>query len=224
MKSISTELRTDSLDGGSPNFDDPDSGFELDKLEIPKPPVKAEPTSVADSILKKDTQGTPLSKSATESESSKKTEPLSKPDRFTKSIFLLVISVGLSATLGVVGFVTIKLIQPNPTTAPSGHAPVGSYHVIEPIVTNLDDNGYVSIALMLRFRSQEKAQFLTFKSKGIDAVFRFLGSDDFKRSIARGGSANMKSVLYNEITRFLEVSYPEQAILSEIRLTPRAPS
>jgi hypothetical protein len=73
-------------------------------------------------------------------------------------------------------------------------------------------------AIQLRSHYKEATQFKAFESKVIDTVFGFLGSTDFQRQIAHGGSAKVKSVLYNELTKLFEEKYPNQVVLSEVRL------
>ena len=71
---------------------------------------------------------------------------------------------------------------------------------------------------MLKSHSKETTQFMAFESKVIDTVFGFLGSNNFQRQIAHGGSAKVKSVLYNQLTELFEEKYPNQVVLPEVRL------
>ncbi len=218
MISNTNELTKDSLDSGSQNFDDPDNGFELDKLEIPKPSPESKPTTVVDVNHKTDTHSTPESEVLIEPESLNELTPVPRSKKFSKLIILLVISIGLILLFGIVGVFLIKSMQANKTAAHTEVADLGIYQAIEPIVTNLGDNRYVYIALMLRSHSEQNTQFMAFQSKVVDAVFSFLGSTDFKRHVAHGGSAKMRSVIYNELTTLLDEKYPNQVILSEVRL------
>jgi len=218
MNSNSNELSKDSLDSDLQDFDDPDKGFELDKLEIPKPPVKPQAPKVTGPNTDIENQGTSKTETSSEPKSSQEPTRVTKPKKGSKLINLLVISGGLVILLSIIGFFAIKLMQPNMAKVSSGNAKVGIYQAIEPIVTNIGDNRYVYISLMLRPHSEQNTHFMALQSKVKDAVFNFLGSADFKRQIGHGGSAKMKSVLYNELNSLLEEKYPNQAILSEIRL------
>jgi len=218
MISDNNELIHDSHDEDLQNFDDPDKGFELDKLEIPKPSVTDESKTVTGQTTDIESQDTPKPEALSESESLKNSTRVSRPRKAGRYLLLLVISSGLAVFLGIIGFISIKLSQFDMTKVPTGGAPVGTYQAIEPIVTNLGDSNYVYIVLMLRSPSEQHTQFMALKSKVIDAVFNILGSEDVQRQVAYGGPASIKSVLYTKITTLLDEKYPNQVILSEVRL------
>ena len=218
MISNSNELSQASLDSVLDNFDDPETGFELDKLEIPKPTVNDEAIPVSGPTTNINSQAKPESGTLPETELLQETNPTSRPIKNTKLLYLCVILGGLILFVCIMGFISIKLLKPNTTSTPKETAKVGIYQPIEPIVTNISDNRYVHIALMLRSHSEKNTQFMTLQSKVIDTVFSFLGSADFKQQVTHGGSAKMKSVLYSELTNLLEKKYPNQAILTEVRL------
>lgn len=218
MISNSTELDQVYFDSESNNIDDPDSGFELDKLEIPKLPPKRETSPAPSSLQENTTQNRTKSDVLPETGPTEKPAHASKSKLITKPMNLIIISGGLIIVLGIIGLMATKVMQPQSTSADRVNTDLGIYKVIEPIITNLGDERYITIILMLRSHSKETTQFMAFESKVIDTVFGFLGSADFQRQVAHGGSGKVKAVLYNELTELFEEKYPNQVVLSEIRL------
>jgi flagellar basal body-associated protein FliL len=218
MISNNTELDQVSFGSESKNVDGPDNGFELDKLEIPKLPPKGKTEPVPDITQEKEFQATAESEAQPETGPTEDLSRVSNPKTLKKYLYLVIISGGLIILLGIIGLMATKAMQPKLTSADRVETDLGIYHPIEPIITNLVDNRYVHIILMLRSNSKETTRFMALESKVIDTVFGFLGSTNFQRQIAHGGSAKVKSVLYNELTELFEEKYPNQVVLSDVRL------
>ena len=216
MVSDSNALNPDSRYSGSQNGDEPDSGFELDKLEISDLPPKSKISTAPDIPQKNESRAATASEASVETGPAPSTADIYKSRKASKSLIILIVSSGLMLCLA--GFLMAKLMLPISGTAPFGDADLGVYQPIEPIVTNLGDSNYVHIILQLRSPTENTRQFKAFKSKVIDTVFSFLGSADLKQKIAHGGSTQIKNVLYDELAKLLEVNFPNQAVLSEIRL------
>ncbi len=200
------------------DLDDPSHGFELDKLELPKSSNKSDRKSNPDKSPRTDSE--PDGGADLESAAGLESKPTSvMVSRYTaKTMRVLLIVVSVLAILAIIGYFIARMLLPATAVEVTRESVPGSFQSIEPIVTNLGDNGYVHIALMLWFHPEREAQSFLFQSKVKDTVLGFMASSDLKKQFAKNSSAKMQAYLSDELTRLLEQSYPNQVILTEIRL------
>lgn len=197
MDSNNNELTKDSIEGAP---QDPEVGFELDKIEIPKGPEKRDQTKVSEKPLQTEPEAEPTLKSLPK----------------TKTIFFIAVPVIL--VLAIISFFMFKMIMSSSIKIERGNSKPGTYQKIEPIITNLGKNSYVEISLMIRFNPEKREQFFILKSEIKDNILMFLSSPDFKKHVADSKSGKNETHIYNELTKLLKNNYQNQVVLTELHV------
>lgn len=189
-------------------YDDPEFGIELDKLEVPEVaslPVSKKPVKTA--IYKEPEQTKPEVEVEAESQ-----KGLS---------FKLIVTAATILVLAALFFLlNHKAIKPLLISGPRANSTKSSpeYHTLDPIITNLGENRHIEISLKLRYRTELKEQNSAIESLIRDSILMFLNSPDTQQKVNESDLVKLKLYINNSLTNFLKSDYGDEVILKALKV------
>ena len=194
MDPSDTDLTQDELK----QLEDPSSGIELDKIELPaspegaRPPVSGlSPEPLEDSTVVK--------------------APSHKP----KSIRIIGLAAGLICVVALA--VLMLRVTGGGVSGPDEKATV-RYRSLDPIITNLGEHHQVRISLRLRIDPETEARAAFLTSVIIDRILTFLASPEFEKKIRNTDPKTMSALVRNEITALLKREHRHLAVLENLEI------
>ncbi len=194
----------------SKEYDDPEFGIELDKLEVPAAasiPVSKKPDKTP--IYEKPEETKPEIEVDVEAESQKGLR------------FKVIITAATILVLAALFFLlNHKAIKPLLTSGPRANSTKSSpeYHTIDPIITNLGENGQIEISLKLRYRTELKEQNSGIESMIRDSILTLLNSPDTQKKVNESDVVKLKPYINNRLTDFLKRNYGDEVILKNLKV------
>lgn len=194
----------------SKEYDDPEFGIELDKLEVPDAasiPVAKKPDKTP--IYEKPEETKPEIEVEVEAESQKGLR------------FKLIVTAATILVLAALFFLlNHKAIKPLLISGPRANSTKSSpeYHTLDPIITNLGENKHIEISLKLRYRTELKEQNSGIEPLIRDSILMFLNSPDTQKKVNESDLVKLKPYINNRLTDFLKNDYGDEVILKELKV------
>lgn len=189
-------------------YDDPEFGIELDKLEVPEVasiPVSKEPVKTA--IYKEPERTKPEVEVEAASQKGLR--------------FKLIVSAATIFVLAALFFLlNHNAIKPLLISGPRANSTKSSpeYHTLDPIITNLGENRHIEISLKLRYRTELKEQNSAIELLIRDSILMFLNSPDTQQKVNESDLVKLKLYINNSLTNFLKSDYGDEVILKELKV------
>ena len=197
-------------------YDDPEFGIELDKLEVPD--------AVSIPVSKKPVK-TPIYEKPEETEPEIEVEVEVEVEEEAGSQkglrFKLIVTAGTVLLLAALFFLlNHKAIKPLLISEPRANSTKSSpeYHTLNPIITNLGENRHIEISLKLRYRTELKEQNSGIEPLIRDSILTFLTSPDTQQKVNENDLAKLKPYINNRLTDFLKNDYGDDVILKELKV------
>ena len=191
-------------------YDDPEFGIELDKLEVPD--IASIP------VLKKPVK-TPIYEEPEETEPEVEVEVEAESQKGLR--FKLIVTAATILVLVALFFLlNHKAIKPLLISGPQANSTKSSpeYHTLDPIITNLGENRHIEISLKLRYRTELKEQNSGIESLIRDSILMFLNSPDTQKKVNQNDLVKLKPYINNRLTNFLKSAYGDEVILKELKV------
>jgi flagellar basal body-associated protein FliL len=195
-------------------YDDPEFGMELDKLEVPDPasiPVSKKPVK------------TPIDEEPEETEPDIDVEAeveveAKSPKGLRFKLFITATTILVLAALFFL--LNHKAIKPLLISGPQANSTKSSteYHTLDPIITNLGENRHIEIYLKLRYRTELKEQDSAIEPLIRDSILMFLNSPDTQKRVNESDLVKLKTYINNRLTDFLKTDYGDEVILKELKV------
>jgi flagellar basal body-associated protein FliL len=195
-------------------YDDPEFGMELDKLEVPD----------VDSIpVSKKPDKTPIYEKPEETEPDIDVEAeveveAKSPKRLRFKLFITATTILVLAALFFL--LNHKAIKPLLISGPQANSTKSSteYHTLDPIITNLGENRHIEIYLKLRYRTELKEQDSAIEPLIRDSILMFLNSPDTQKRVNESDLVKLKTYINNRLTDFLKSDYGDEVVLKELKV------
>ncbi len=196
----------------SKEYDDPEFGIELDKLEVPE----AASISVLKRPVKTPSYEAP-EKTISKIEVDVEVEAASQKGLRFKVILAAAIILVLAALFFLLNH---KAINPLLSSWLKANSTKSSpeYHTLDPIITNLGENRHIEIYLKLRYRTELKEQNSGVESLIRDSILMFLNSPDTQEKVNESDLVKLKPSINNRLTDFLKSAYGDEVILKELKV------
>lgn len=216
MNSNTDELTKDPKNDASQGPGDPDKGFELDKLKIPKGPEAPQQTGVSENEPRAVSEPEPPAAPDPEHAAEPESKPLAKP--INKKVLIAIAGLVVILILGATSFLLVNMMRSSPSEIEADSTESTTYQEIEPIVTNLGQDNYINIGVAIRFNPNKQPEFLIFQSKVKDTILSFLVSPELRKRIVARGSQKNEVYIHNELTKRLQQEYGSTVIIKELRI------
>jgi len=175
-------------------YDDPEFGMELDKLEVPDAasiPVSKKPVK------------TPIYEEPEETEPEVEVEVDVEVEVESQKGFRFKLIVSAATILVLAAlflFLNHKAIKPLLISGPRANSTTSSneYHTLGPIITNLGENRHIEISLKLRYRTELKEQNSGIESLIRDSILMFLNSPDTQKKVNESDLVKLKPYINNQ--------------------------
>jgi len=191
-------------------YDDPEFGIELDKLEVP---------DVASIPASKKPDKTPIYEKPEETEPEIEVEVEAESQKGLRFKFIIAAATILVLT-ALLFLLNHKAIKPLLISGPKANSTKSSseYHTLDPIITNLGENRHIEISLKLRYRAELKEQNSGIEPLIRDSILMFLNSPDIQKKVHESDLVKLKPYINNRLTNFLKTDYGDEVILKELKV------
>jgi len=203
-------MTTDKDD--SKEYDDPEFGIELDKIEVP---------DVADIPVAKKPDETPIDEEPEETEPEIEVEVEAEAEPQKGLRFKVIITAATILVLAALFFLlNHKAIKPLLIPGPQANStkPSPEYRTLDPLITNLGENRHIEISLKLRYRTELKEQDSGIESLIRDSILMFLNSPDTQKQVNENDLVKLKPYINNRLTNFLKSDYGDEVVLKELKV------
>lgn len=195
-------------------YDEPDFGIELDKLEVPD--------AAAVPVSKKPVK-TPIYEEPEETrpEIEVEVEVEVKAESQKGLRFKVIVTAATILVLAALFFLlNHKAIKPLLTSWLRANSTKSSpeYQTINPIITNLGENRNIEISLKLRYRTELKEQNSGIESMVRDSILMLLNSPDTQKKVNESDLVKLKPYINNRLTNFLKRNYGDEVILKNFKV------
>jgi len=200
----------------SKEYDDPEFGIELDKLEVP---------DAASIPVSKKPDKTPIDEEPEETKPEIEVEIEVEVEVEVASQkglrFKVIITAATILVLAALFFLlNHKAIKPLLISLPRANSTKSSpeYHTLDPIITNLGENRHIEIYLKLRYRTELKEQNSGIEPLIRDSILMFLNSPDTQKEVNENDLVKLKPYINNRLTNFLKNDYGDEVILKKLKV------
>lgn len=194
-------------------YDEPDFGIELDKLEVPD--------AAAVPVSKKPVK-TPIYEEPEETRPEVEVDVDVIKEESQKGLrFKVIVTAATILVLAALFFLlNHKAIKPLLTSWPRANSTKSSpeYQTINPIITNLGENRNIEISLKLRYRTELKEQNSGIESMVRDSILMLLNSPDTQKKVNESDLVKLKPYINNRLTNFLKRNYGDEVILKNFKV------
>lgn len=193
-------------------YDEPEFGIELDKLEVPD--------AAAVPVSKKPVK-TPIYEEPEETRPEVEVDVDVKEESQKGLRFKVIVTAAIILVLAALFFLlNHKAIKPLLTSWTRANSTKSSpeYHTIDPIITNLGENRNIEISLKLRYRTELKEQNSGIESMIRDSILMLLNSPDTQKKVNESDLKKLKPYINNRLTNFLISNYGDEVILKNLKV------
>lgn len=180
-------------------LEDPDSGIELDKIELPAPreshppPLSGRPPE-------------PPKAAAVAEGASHRPAFIWIAGLAAGLILVVVLAVFMLKVTGAFGIFSME-----------GKTSV-RYRRIDPIITNLGEHHHARILLRVRLDPESKARMMSLTPAIIDSILTFVASPEIQKMIRNADPETLAALVRNEISAFVKREHRHRVVLEEIEI------